>query len=325
MTYFRQHLSDLTGDQSYGELAQNAESSWFKGAEIWPGLTGSSFSVQTGEILDEYGGWTSGNDSAYEYLIKMYVYDPERYENYSKRWQAAADSTIAHLLSHPSSKPDLTMAGSFVGTEVQNYSEQLACFIGGNFILGSTVLNRPDYLQYGLDFCEFCANGYRFAASGIGPTEYSWNTSLLDTNYLRNQTALYQRAGWFIPDNADFSNGQTPEAVESWYYAYQVTGDQYWRDVAWAYTLTQNRTERVESGKPGVGGWSSINDVLVQDGNGTKNDMQSFMLAETLKYQYLIQTEKKGIWDVESGEDNKNYFVYNTEAHPLRVAAKNPV
>lgn len=244
------------------------------------------------------------------------VYDPDRYSNYSAHWQAAADSTIAHLLSHPSSRPDLTMAGAFTGTQVQNYSEQLACFIGGNFILGSTALKEPKYLDYGLAFSEFCANGYRYAASGIGPIMYSWDTTLLNTENFTNQTDLYGEAGWFIPDNTKYHNGQAPEAIESWYYAYQVTGDQYWRDVAWAYTLAQNTTERVGSG------FSSLNDVLAADGNGTQNFMASFMLAEVLKYQYLIQTEKKGIWDVEAGERKENWFVYNTEAHPLRVAAK---
>jgi mannosyl-oligosaccharide alpha-1,2-mannosidase len=309
----------LTGDPEYGDLAQKAESVWFADSGIWPGLTSGNFSVGDGAPLDQYGGWTSGNDSAYEYLIKMYVYDPDRYQNYSERWQEAADSTIAHLIGHPSSRPDLTVAGAFDGMQMENYSEQLACFIGGNFILASTVLDRSDYLQYGLDFSEFCANGYRYAASGIGPIEYSWNTTILQKPHYRNQTSLYEEAGWFIPDNTAYGNGQAPEAVESWYYAYQMTQDQYWRDVAWAYTLAQNRTERVGSG------FSSINDVLVYDGNGTQNFMASYMLAEVLKYQYLIQTPKKGIWDVEYGPDHKNYFVYNTEAHPIRVAAKNPV
>ena len=141
----RQHLSDLTGDPEYGELAQRAESNWFadqeaSSSEFYPGLTSGNFSVATGEQLDPYGGWTSGNDSAWEYLIKMYVYDPERYENYSQRWQAAADSTIAHFIGHPSSRPDLTVAGAWDGMKMENYSEQLACFIGGNFILASTVL-----------------------------------------------------------------------------------------------------------------------------------------------------------------------------------------
>ena len=164
------------------------------GAEVWPGLTGGNFSVQTGEIVDQYGGWTSGNDSSYEYLIKMFVYDPDRYQNYSQRWQEAADSTIAHLLSHPSSRPDLTMAGAFAGMKVENYSEQLACFIGGNFILGSTVLDRLDYLQYGLDFSEFCANGYRYAASGIGPILLQLEHNTLSFQFHQPDSAL-RRSG----------------------------------------------------------------------------------------------------------------------------------
>ncbi|KAF5016850.1 hypothetical protein F66182_11338 [Fusarium sp. NRRL 66182] len=320
-----QHLSDLTGDAKYGKLANRAEEYWLSpSSEIWPGLTGGNFSIETGEILNEYGGWTSGNDSAYEYLIKMYVYDPERFEHYGDRFAQAADSTIAHLISHPSSRPDLTMATAFTGTQQVNYSEFLACFIGGSFILGSSAMDRPEWLRYGLSFSEWCANGYRYTASGIGPTLYSWDLEQLSQPEHANQTELYSRAGFFIPDGY-LGGGQAPEAVESWYYAYQRTGDQYWRDVAWDYTLAQNRTMRVG------GGFAIVNNVLVPDGNGTnpKSIMSSFMLAETLKYQWLIQTENKGEWDVLSGTpgslDNKNFFVYNTEAHPLKVAAKNPI
>ncbi|KXT03373.1 hypothetical protein AC578_3983 [Pseudocercospora eumusae] len=316
-----QHLSDLTGDPSYGDLAQRAQSWWFRGPEVWPGLTGGNFSVETGEILDDYGGWTSGNDSAYEYLIKMYVYDPDRYQNYSLRWQAAADSTLAHLLSHPSSRPDLTMATAFTGRQQVNYSEGLACFIGGSFILGSTALKSPKYLQPGLDFAEFCANGYRYAPSGIGPAIYSWDLEILADPDFTNQTSLYAQAGWFIPYTSALGGGQAPEALESWYYAFQATGDQYWRDVAWAYVLDTERLLKVGSG------YASIKNVLRRDGGDVGNFMASFMLAEVLKYQYLIQAppHKKGVWDVLQGELKTNFFVYNTEAHPLRVRAKRPV
>lgn len=314
-----QRLSDLTGDPTYGDLVQKAESHWFNGEEVWPGLTGGLFDTTTGEILDHYGGWTAGNDSAYEYLIKMYVYDPERYGNYSRRWQAAADSTIEHLVSSPSSRPDLLMAGTFAGTQVKNYSQQLACFIGGNFLLGAQALHMPKYAEYGLHFSEFCANGYRYTASGIGPILYSWNTTILGNVNFTNQTDQYERAGWFIPNNRAYGSGQVPEAVESWYYAYQSTEDQYWRDVAWAYTLAQNRTERVGSG------FSSINNVYDPTGGGTDDFMASYLLAEVLKYQYLIQAPKQGVWNVLYGKDKTNQFVFNTEAHPIRVAAKHPV
>lgn len=323
-----QHLSDLSGNPEYGELAQKAMDYFLKpNVEVWPGLTGGNFSVETGEILDAYGGWTSGNDSAYEYLIKMYVYDPDKYALYGERFAAAADSTIEHLLSSPSTRPDLTMAGSFTGQFATNYSEELACFIGGSFILGSTAMDRPDWLDYGLKFSEFCANGYRYAPVGIGPTIYSWNLTELEWPQFQNQSDFYQKSGWFIDDNSYFPNGQAPEAVESWYYAYQVTGNQYWRDVAWAYTLAENKTERVGQG------FSGVLNIFEEDGGGWDNIMHSFTLAEVLKYQYLIQApeERKGIWDVEHSEDgvgkggNVNYFVYNTEAHPMRVQAKTPI
>jgi mannosyl-oligosaccharide alpha-1,2-mannosidase len=256
----------------------------------------------------------------------MYVYDPEKYALYGDRFTAAADSTIAHLLSSPSSRPDLTTASSFAGRAPQNYSEQLACFIGSAFILGGTVFDKPEYQSSGLDFAEFCANGYRYAPSGIGPVVYSWNLTELARPEFANQTDFYEKSGWFIDDNTAFGQGLTPEAVESWYYAYQVTGNQYWRDVAWAYTLAQNRTERVGSG------FSSLLNVLEEEGGGWSNTMQSFFLAEVLKYQYLVQApeEKKGEWDAEYAPDgvgngNVNYWVYNTEAHPMKVRAKTPV
>lgn len=320
-----QRLSDLTGNPEYGELAQRAESYFLAPSyEAWPGLTGSVFSTATGEILDEYGGWTSGNDSAYEYLVKMYAYDPARYALYGERFTAAADSSIAHILSSPTSRPDLTTLATWgPGTQLTNYSEFLACFVGGSFIMGSSVLDRPDWLPYGLDFAEWCANGYRYAASGIGPTIYSWDLDILARPEIANQTDLYERAGWFIPEVRYYPGGQSPEAVESWYYAYQATGDQYWRDVAWAYVLAQNATLRVGSG------FGSINNVLDPTGGGSRSSMQSFMLAEVLKYQWLIQTEKRGDFHVLSGTPGSgnytNYFVYNTECHPIRVATNNPV
>lgn len=320
-----QRLSDLTGNPEYGELVQRAESYFLEPSyETWPGLTGSVFSTDNGTILDVYGGWTSGNDSAYEYLVKMYAYDPERYAKYGERFTLAADSSIAHILSSPSSRPDLSMVSTWgPGTQTQNYSQFLACFVGGSFIMGSSVLDRPDWLSHGLDFAEFCANGYRYAASGIGPTIYSWDLDVLAQPDIVNQTELYERAGWFIPEVSAYPGGQSPEAVESWYYAYQATGDQYWRDVAWAYVLAQNTTLRVGSG------FASINNVLNATGGGSRSSMQSFMLAEVLKYQWLIQTENRGDFHVLSGTPGSgnytNYFVYNTECHPIRVAAKNPV
>ena len=114
------HLSDLTGNKTYGELAQKGQSYLLSpkpaSSEPWPGLLGTNVNLTTGLFLDASGGWIGGDDSFYEYLIKMYVYDSTRFGEYRDRWILAADSSIAHLASHPSTRPDLTFLTTFQGT-----------------------------------------------------------------------------------------------------------------------------------------------------------------------------------------------------------------
>jgi len=79
-------LSDLLGDASYGQLAQKGEEYLLKPKQqVFPGLLGSNINVTDGNFVDSYGGWGGGDDSYYEYLIKMWVYDSKRFEKYKER------------------------------------------------------------------------------------------------------------------------------------------------------------------------------------------------------------------------------------------------
>lgn len=116
-------LSDLTGNQTYAELAAKAESYLIdplnpEVGEPYPGLLGSDVSIANGSFTDSQGGWTGGTDSYYEYLIKMYLYDPIRFSSYKDSWVKAVDSSIQYLASHPTSRPDLTFLSYYYnGTE----------------------------------------------------------------------------------------------------------------------------------------------------------------------------------------------------------------
>ena len=114
-------LSDLSGFDLYAELVQKAEEYLLhpepKSAEPFPGLVGSQISVVDGTFLNSNGGWGGGTDSFYEYLIKMYVYDPDAFEEYKDRWITAADSTMRYLASHPTTRKDLTFLSGFSGNE----------------------------------------------------------------------------------------------------------------------------------------------------------------------------------------------------------------
>lgn len=110
-------LSDITGNPEYGELTQRAEQHLLRPRPSWgepfPGLIGMEVDVATGEFVSAFGGWVGGADSFFEYLIKMFLYDPKRFAEYRDRWVLAADSSIKHLASHPTTRPDLTFLAMY--------------------------------------------------------------------------------------------------------------------------------------------------------------------------------------------------------------------
>ena len=216
-----QRLSDLTGDKIYGDLAQKAESYLLNPKPSYnvpfPGLVGTGIDINTGEFVDANGGWNGGDDSFYEYLIKMYVYDSFRFANYRDRWILAADSTIRYLTSHPVTRPDLTFLASYQNKTFVNSSQHLTCFDGGNFLLGGQALDRQDYIDFGLALVDGCHETYTSTATGIGPEVFSWDTNQIAAD----QEAFFKKHGYYI------TNGfydLRPEVIESYYYAYRITG-----------------------------------------------------------------------------------------------------
>ena len=91
------HLSDLTGNDTYGALTQRAESYLLNPqpavSEPWPGLVGTNIDISNGSFVDSVGGWNGGDDSFYEYLIKVSCFSYEhqcvssREELAFVRWQ----------------------------------------------------------------------------------------------------------------------------------------------------------------------------------------------------------------------------------------------
>lgn len=285
-------LSDLTGNSTYARLAQRAESFLLNPqpkaiAEPFPGLLGTNVDISTGLFVDSSGGWGGGTDSFYEYLIKMYLYDPDRFSLYRDRWTLAADSSIKYIASHPSTRPDLTFLGGWRNKTLRFSSGHLDCFDGGNFILGGLTLSSSKYLEFGLELVKSCAETYSSTTTGIGPELFSWQDSRTPLNASNNpvppsaeKKAFYEENGFWI------TNGQyvlRPEVIESMYYAWRATGDEKYREWAWAAFLAVNETTSVEDR-----GYSSVDNVN-ERGGGSKTDFQeSFWFAEVLKYCWLI-------------------------------------
>ncbi|KID86728.1 1,2-a-D-mannosidase [Metarhizium guizhouense ARSEF 977] len=304
------HLSDLTGNKTYAKLAQKAQEYLVKPKgkpEPFPGLIGYTVSIADGTFQDQSGGWGGGTDSFYEYLIKMYLYDPDEFSFYKDRWVAAADSTIKHLASHPTSRPDLTFLAGYNGQTINHWSGHLASFAGGNFILAGVVLNDSKYTDFGLALATSYYETYKQTPARIGPEGFQWVAADGGSPPNSDQADFYEKAGFWSFSGAYILR---PETIESLYYAYRVTGDNKYRDMVWeAFTAVRDlcRTKY---------GFAGIRDVMQKNGGGQDNFQQSFFLAETLKYAYLTFA---GDSAVQFHGEGGNEFVFNTEAHPFRV------
>ena len=92
-----------------------------------------------------------------------------------------------------------------------------------------------------------------------------------------------------------------PEVIESAYYLYFYTKDARYTEMGSTFLLSLVRFCKADAG------YAALKNVETRE----KNDsMESFFLAETLKYLYLIYAPRATL--------DLNKVVFNTEAHPLR-------
>jgi mannosyl-oligosaccharide alpha-1,2-mannosidase len=162
--------------------------------------------------------------------------------------------------------------------------DKVACFDGGNFILGGLVLNEQKYTDFGLALVAGCEDTYNSTLTGIGPEVFQWlpanatNTSSVPASELE----FYERAGFWI------TNGNyilRPEVIESFYYAYRATKDPKYQDWAWEAFVHINATARTGSG------FAELVDVNAPNGGSFMDNQDSFLFAEVMKYSYLIHAE----------------------------------
>ncbi|WP_425491656.1 glycoside hydrolase family 47 protein [Luteimonas fraxinea] len=98
-----------------------------------------------------------------------------------------------------------------------------------------------------------------------------------------------------------------PEIIESAWYLYRLTGDRAWRDMGRTMFDDFVRHTRTDSG------FAALANVVTKE---KKDDMESFVLAETFKYFYLLYADP--------ATRDPATTVLTTEAHPLRPVAAPP-
>lgn len=229
------------------------------------------------------------SDSAYEYLLKGWIQTGKTEEWLWDMYASAIDGMHTHLLQTVC--PDMWFVADLTSDndgQLDHKMDHLACFLPGLLALG--VAHRPDAPN---------------AARDMRTAE-----KLLDT-CVRMYTSQ-QRTG-LAPEFVRFDvhtcsmrpgqnlNLQRPETVESLMYMWRLTKHQKWRDAGRDIMQAYEACCKVETG-----GYTGLKDVTTGEQDHTQ---QSFWLAETLKYMYLLFSPDDVL--------PLDRYVLNTEAHPM--------
>jgi len=134
----------------------------------------------------------------------------------------------------------------------------------------------------------------------------------MDHKKLRQVGSKAEDADMLVKVN-DAHNLLRPETVESLLIMWRTTGDPIYRDWGWEIYVAFERHTRVSSG-----GYTSLKNVLEENPPYTNKDKQeSFFMAETLKYLYLLFSDDPDLVPLDK-------YVFNTEAHPLPIIGAMP-
>ncbi|ODV86348.1 glycoside hydrolase family 47 protein [[Candida] arabinofermentans NRRL YB-2248] len=308
------YLAKLTGESLYWEKVEKVMEV-LDSNHPTDGLVPIFVNPQSGSYQGNLIRLGSRGDSYYEYLLKQYIQTNESI--YLDMYLEAFKGIKKHLYgsSYPNGLSYLGELDHGIGGGLSNKMDHLVCFIGGLFALGATegldvqtakslpTWNsfKQEQLRLGEEMAYTCYKMYHdVRATGLSPEIVVFNT---DPKVLKD----------FTIKPLDKHNLQRPETVESLYYLYKLTGDVKYRE--WGYEIFQNfvkHTLVTSGGKDSKPRYTSLDDVTI-DPPKKKDNMESFWLAETLKYLYLLfddETDSK--WELSN-------VVFNTEAHPLPI------
>jgi mannosyl-oligosaccharide alpha-1,2-mannosidase len=301
-------LSQLTGDMRYFDAISRVTDVLDKqqGQTKLPGMWPISVDMRKPDLTwDGFFGLGAMADSVYEYLPKMHQLlngvGPVAAQ-YLKMYEYAMSTAITHTLFRPMvhDKADILIAGSNVNGNREDKGQHLVCFAGGMFALGGRLFENSTHLDIGRKISEGCAWTYKNAPNGIMPEVFSMTAcpTLSECEYISPPgTSPFSEVG-------DGRYVLRPEAIESIFYMYRITGEAKYQDIAWEMFEAISKHTRTEFANAAIG------DVMKTPVE-KYDSMESFWLAETLKYFYLIFSDPDEI----SLDD----FVFNTEAHPFRI------
>jgi Glycosyl hydrolase family 47 len=260
-------LSQLTGDPRFYDAAKRAVVALFdRRSPI--GLVGSAIDVRSGAWTDPDSHVSGGIDSYYEYLLKSWLLF--RDTTFERMWDTSIAAVNRYLA-------DPRPTGFWYGHADMNTGVRTLTHFGA----------LDAYFA-----AELAKSGDTVRAGRLMRSIYTmWTTWGIEPEELDYVTMRVVSPGYEL----------RPEALESAYYLYRITGDERYRAMARVMVDSLFRYTRAPVG------FAALASVATKQ---PRDRMESYFLAETLKYAWLTFAPPAAL--------DFDAIIFNTEAHPLR-------
>jgi len=286
------YLSDITGNPKYVKAVEKVRTV-VATAERPKTLYPNYLNPKTGKWGQQHTSVGALGDSFYEYLLKEWLRSGKRDKEAKRLFDEAALDIEKQLVKK--SPSGLTYIAEYKYGRTEDKMDHLACFAGGMYALAAHEEkdeNSANWMNIGAGITNTCHEAYDRTDTKLGPEAFRFSNAM-------EARALKQNERYYI---------LRPETFEAYFIMWRLTHEQKYRDWAWEAIQALDKHCKVE------GGYTGIKNVYQV--NSQKDDVQqSFFLAESLKYLYLIFSDDNLI--------SLDQWVFNTEAHPLPIKGMN--
>ena len=337
------YLAKITGEPIYWQKAEHVIEV-IESQKRDDGLLPIYIYPNTGDFRGNNIRLGSRGDSYYEYLIKQYLQTGSVENVYLDMWEEALEGIKKHLITY-SKQASLTILAerqSGLHAPLTAKMDHLVCFMPGTIALavteGQTVeqakarlgnqwtSKHDENLRLAEELMKTCWGMYKVTPTGLAPEiayfhvdspAPQWQAQV-DPAWTPPQSANLSDspgAAWRLDYDIrmnDVHNLQRPETVESLFYMYRITKDRKYRQWGWEmFEAFREHTKVVDEVEGKVYAYTSLDTVMENPVKEHKrrDNMESFWLAETLKYFYLLFSDDDFF--------PLDKVVFNTEAHPL--------
>ncbi|KAM3179561.1 hypothetical protein ACTXT7_000296 [Hymenolepis weldensis] len=194
----------------------------------------------------------------------------------------------------------LTFVGELHGSRFSTKMDHLVCFLPATLAYGYLHGMPADHLELAISLAETCFHMYNDTKTGLSPEIVHFNLANSD------------KSDFYIM-RLDSFNLLRPEAIEAFFYLYQITKNPKYQEWGKQIFRAFNTYSRVEPA-----GYAPLLNVQ-SEVSGYRDKMESFWIAETLKYFLLLFDDSLATkYDLRK-------WVFNSEAHPFPLHSSDTI